>query len=358
MGCGMQPVPYSLSRTVQQMTRFSSVERDPYTELRILPKNTTDRQERVRRMTKQETKKIPAVSIGLPVYNGEEYIRVAIDSVLSQTFDDFELIISDNASSDATEAICQDCARSDPRVRYMRQSENLGALRNFKLVANEASGTYFTWLAHDDRLKPDYLDVMIKYLRRHPQVVVVLSDFSVTDHDDKVIGQVVVHQIREDIDWNQRLFYFFEHPISDVLYAIYGVMRTKTCKNVLSKSPNSKNAIEVELPILCRFAVVGEIVSLPMILREYRIHATSYSNTAAVRAQKESWFRRNLFRLNNWNRSRMQQLSVLWTSSLPLRLKTTFTMRVLFSYMTFTFRQFSDALTRWKDRRVKNSSSS
>ena len=76
----------------------------------------------------------PKVSIGLPVYNGGEFIRAAIESILAQTFPDFELNISDNASTDETEAICRDYAAQDQRIRYVRQSTNLGAGANFKFV--------------------------------------------------------------------------------------------------------------------------------------------------------------------------------------------------------------------------------
>ena len=92
-----------------------------------------------------------AVSIGMPVYNGEKYIREALDSLLGQSFTGFELIISDNASTDGTEAICQQYAAKDSRIRYVRQPVNLGALDNFTFVLDEARGGYFMWAAADDR---------------------------------------------------------------------------------------------------------------------------------------------------------------------------------------------------------------
>lgn len=92
----------------------------------------------------------PKVSIGMPVYNGEKSIREALDSLLAQTFTDFELIISDNASTDGTEAICREYVERDPRIRYVRQSENRGPIANFQFVLEEAVGEYFMWAAHDD----------------------------------------------------------------------------------------------------------------------------------------------------------------------------------------------------------------
>lgn len=98
-----------------------------------------------------------SVSIGMPVFNGAKYIREALDSLLAQTFTDFELIISDNASTDGTEAICREHAEKDPRIRYVRQGENRGAEANFQFVLNEAKGQYFMWAAHDDRWSKDWI---------------------------------------------------------------------------------------------------------------------------------------------------------------------------------------------------------
>lgn len=92
----------------------------------------------------------PRLSIGMPVYNGEKYIREALDSLLAQSFTDFELIISDNASSDGTERICRDYAARDERVRYVRHAKNRGAIRNFQFLLDEVHGEYFMWAAHDD----------------------------------------------------------------------------------------------------------------------------------------------------------------------------------------------------------------
>lgn len=98
-----------------------------------------------------------AITIGMPVFNGEKYIREALDSLLAQTFTDFELIISDNASVDDTQAICEEYARRDHRIRYVRQTENQGALANFQFVLNQAQGEFFMWAAADDRWDADWI---------------------------------------------------------------------------------------------------------------------------------------------------------------------------------------------------------
>ncbi len=103
------------------------------------------------------TSAAPKVSIGMPVYNGAAYISKALDSLLAQTFSDFELIISDNASIDGTDKICRRYAARDARVRYIRQDVNRGASANFSFVLDEARGEYFMWAASDDIWLPDFI---------------------------------------------------------------------------------------------------------------------------------------------------------------------------------------------------------
>ena len=117
------------------------------------------------------TSHVPRVSIGMPVYNAENYLGEAIESLLAQTFQDFELIISDNASTDRTEAICREYAARDPRIRYERQAENQGAARNFNHVFERARGPYFKWAAHDDLHSPTFLARCVEVLDRSPDVV-------------------------------------------------------------------------------------------------------------------------------------------------------------------------------------------
>jgi len=120
---------------------------------------------------------LPKVSIGMPVYNGELFIREALDSLLVQTFTDFELIISDNGSKDATEAICKDYAEKDVRIRYIRQLENRGALANFEIVLNEAVGEYFMWAAADDRWSNLFINICVSALKDDSKSSFVMTKY-------------------------------------------------------------------------------------------------------------------------------------------------------------------------------------
>ena len=116
-------------------------------------------------MTEQVSKNnIPKVSIGMPVYNGEKFIRDAINSLLAQTFTDFELIISDNCSTDDTGSICQEYANIDSRIKYIRQPLNMGAIANFEYVLHVSQSDYFMWAACDDVWSADWLFKLYRML--------------------------------------------------------------------------------------------------------------------------------------------------------------------------------------------------
>ena len=108
----------------------------------------------------------PIVSVGLPVFNGEKYIRKTIEAVLSQTLTDFELIISDNASTDSTQEICEEFRTKDKRIRYIRQKTNMGAWWNFNFVLNEAKCEYFLWTAADDHMSNNYLESNVEIIKK------------------------------------------------------------------------------------------------------------------------------------------------------------------------------------------------
>ena len=113
----------------------------------------------------------PRLSVGLPVYNGEKYLAEAIDSLLGQTFEDFELIISDNASTDRTADICRRYAERDFRVRYIRQPKNIGLSPNHNFVVDEARGEFFKWAASDDLYGRELLRRCVDALDKNPDVV-------------------------------------------------------------------------------------------------------------------------------------------------------------------------------------------
>jgi glycosyltransferase involved in cell wall biosynthesis len=127
----------------------------------------------------------PRVSIGMPMYNGERYIREAIESILKQTFTDLELIISDNASTDRSFEICREYANRDPRVVLLRNPVNLGANPNYRLVAKAARGEFFKWQSANDLLSTDYIERCVAALDRQPQAVLAYGRTVIFENDPK-----------------------------------------------------------------------------------------------------------------------------------------------------------------------------
>lgn len=128
----------------------------------------------------------PRLTIGLPVYNGEKYVAESIEALLGQSFTDFELIISDNASTDATGDICRRYEKQDPRVRYFRQPCNLGLAPNVNFIIGQARGELYKEASHDDLYARDLLERCIQALDEYPQVVLAHSWTAKVDGSGKV----------------------------------------------------------------------------------------------------------------------------------------------------------------------------
>jgi len=123
----------------------------------------------------------PKISIGIPVYNGEKFIRKCIESVLQQTYKNFELIISDNASTDSTSKICEEYLRKDNRITFVRQNKNMGQNWNFNFLLEKANGEYFVWVAADTIILPEFIEKNIAVLESQDKAVGCISKIKI-DH--------------------------------------------------------------------------------------------------------------------------------------------------------------------------------
>ena len=178
--------------------------------------------------------KTPLVSIGMPVYNGEEYIRQALDSLLAQDFKDFELIISDNASTDNTAEICKRYLEKDNRIRYYRNEVNIGAEANFNNLINYATAPYFMWASHDDIRESSYITELVKIMESDKSIVLAFSDFDTIDENGKQIGiypKILKLSSSETIF--KRAYRFISFKEADgKANLIYGLMRTPIIKEM------------------------------------------------------------------------------------------------------------------------------
>jgi len=212
----------------------------------------------------------PSVSVCLPVYNGETYIREAIRSILDQTFDDFELIISDNASTDRTEEICREMAARDRRARYVRSDANRGLTWNHNRAFELAVGRFVMWIGHDDVLGSEYLSRCVEVLERDPQVVLCYAGARHIDENGNVIEQVELQNLavaRRPSDRFRNTLY--EH----IGTAIYGLMKRDT----LRQTALHRGFIEDDRVLLAEMALRGRfsLISEPLFSRRFHSLKTS-----------------------------------------------------------------------------------
>jgi glycosyltransferase involved in cell wall biosynthesis len=175
----------------------------------------------------------PRVSIGMPVWNGEAFIRQGLDSLLGQSFGDVELIISDNASTDRTQAICEEYARRDQRVRYHRNNRNLGLQGNFARVLDLATAPYFMWGCPDDQWDPSYIAKMVEVLDNRKSVVLAGSNSASIDQDGLVRRHYDNASVYGAGTTAARLHRFIcARPGGGYATLLYGLMRTPVIKGI------------------------------------------------------------------------------------------------------------------------------
>ncbi|EIJ43130.1 putative glycosyltransferase [Beggiatoa alba B18LD] len=130
-----------------------------------------------------KTISLPTVSIGIPLYNSEKYLRRTLDNLLTQTFSDFEIIISDDASKDLTPKICAEYIR----IRFIQQSQNLGMAGNFEFVLQQAKGKYFMWVA-DDEWSENYIECLVNRLDSNPTIDFAYASHVLIDENSRITG--------------------------------------------------------------------------------------------------------------------------------------------------------------------------
>jgi glycosyltransferase involved in cell wall biosynthesis len=226
----------------------------------------------------------PAVSVGMPVFNGETYVEVAISSVLAQTFDDLELVICDNASTDRTAEICQDYAARDRRVRYFRNPQNLGAAPNYNLALSYARGRYFKWLAHDDRMTPSYLAKTVRVLDERTDAVLCNSVVSYIDQNGAPIGLYNSGLALADSQSAAARFGWMvlrSHSCVD----FFGLIRRET----LVRSLQHGSFHGADRALLAQLAIRGRLIQLPAPLVEMREHPHRYTRQNVRARDRAAW---------------------------------------------------------------------
>ena len=221
--------------------------------------------------------RIPRLSIGLPVYNGQNYLSQSLDALLGQSYQDFELIISDNASTDCTEEICQRYATMDPRIRYLRQPRNIGAAPNHNFVVREARGELFKWAAHDDLFGRDLLARCVEALDEHPDIVLSHAHAAVINESGTIIGRYDYSLATDSPQAPER---FRSLLFTEGGEDFYGVMRTAVLRRITPHDSyhNAGRKLVVEL------ALYGPFHQVPELLYFRRDHPERGDRNPTIRA--------------------------------------------------------------------------
>lgn len=213
----------------------------------------------------------PRVSIGFPVYNGEKYMDEALDSVLAQTFEDFELIIVDNASTDRTPEISRVYAARDDRVRYHRNDRNLGQSANINRTIRLSTGSYYRQMHDDDRLHPGCLAACVDVLDRDPSVVVCHTETTVIDEYGQPTdgGKPMDFHLRAPRP-SDRFEKFLKqcYPYSGLMNVVFGLIR----RDVLLRTPLERSYPHSDIVLFSELALYGAFHVVPESLFVRRDH--------------------------------------------------------------------------------------
>ncbi len=207
----------------------------------------------------------PRLSIGLPVYNGDRYLMKSLDALLGQSYEDFELIISDNASSDETSEICRDYESRDPRIRYHRQPCNIGSSPNHNYVVEVARGEFFKWASYDDLYARDLLGRCVETLDEHPGSVLAHSWSASIDEADVVFAAPRYPLATDAATAPERFRSYLSGSGGDDIYA---VIRTNILRRVLPQDSYH----HAEHPVVAALCLHGPFIQIPEWLYFRRDH--------------------------------------------------------------------------------------
>jgi glycosyltransferase involved in cell wall biosynthesis len=242
----------------------------------------------------------PQVSIGMPVYDAERFLPAAIESVLAQTFSDFELIVCDNASSDRSLAICRDFAARDARVRVLQNPVNLGANPNYRKVAQAARGEFFKWASANDAIAPNFIECCVRALERQPAAVLAYGRTVLFSTDPGSGSEYDDHMELQDDDAFERYRRCVEGlRLNNV---INGLIRTSALRRtpLMPDYHSSDNVVLGYLALAGKFSRVAETCF-------YR----RMDHESATRLQSE-----DVVRLHHYPTDRLESFFQSWQLSL------------------------------------------
>lgn len=227
----------------------------------------------------------PAVSIGVPVYNGARYLPETLESLLGQTYADFELILCDNGSDDGTAEICAAYAARDDRVRYLPSDVNRGAAWNYNRALDAAGGRYFKWAAHDDLCAPTYLERCVEVLDRAPDSVVLAYPKTVLiDGNGRFLGPYEDGLDLRQPEPHRRLRTLIRNLV--LSNAVFGLVRS----DALRRTRGHGSFISADYVLLAELALLGQFWEVPEPLFLRRDHPQTSRRANRTSAELAEWF--------------------------------------------------------------------
>jgi len=226
----------------------------------------------------------PTLSIGVPVYNGERYLARCLESLVSQTLTDIEIVVADNKSTDSSLEIAHDFARRDDRVTVLPADENLGAAWNFNRLVEATVAPYFCWSPHDDEREPDALRQCVDALEAAPAAVLAYNRAVFIDAD----SQIVEPDSDEFVLDARRPFLRLARALNQLNLAspVLGVMRS----DALDKTRLIDSFAGSDYVLLCEMAMLGQTVELSDIGFRRRMHEQSSREAQTSREDVQAWF--------------------------------------------------------------------
>jgi glycosyltransferase involved in cell wall biosynthesis len=224
------------------------------------------------------------VSIGLPTYNRAGFLARAIESVLAQDHADLDFIVSDNASTDATESVCREYAARDTRVRYIRQAVNRGPIPNFNIALEAARGEYFMWFSDDDWLDPNYVSECLAALRRDPRITVAAGRCFHYHADGRLLKEDILMNLRQP-DVRERLVTYVAQ--CDYNSIFYGLMPTQLLRQV-----GMPNGLACDWVVIIWMLVNGHAVTVEGTRIHRTVGGTSKNMRNVIKVLGLPWYTR------------------------------------------------------------------
>ncbi len=258
----------------------------------------------------------PLVTIGLPAYNRERLLKQSLDSLLAQTYTNFTLVISDNASTDATPEICMEYARRDSRIKYHRNAVNIGNPRNFNRVFELTTTPYLKWSTTDDLWEPTFVERAVEVMERDPSIALCYPKTFIIDADGQNPQPFEDGLHLMQVDPAERFLNLLKNI--KLAHQHLGLIRM----SCLRRTHLLGTHVASDLNLLAEIALYGKYYELPERLFYRRFHSTSGSWKRADAQHQAKHYHGSATRgkLTSWP-GHLGFFAAIHSSPLPLRSK-------------------------------------